>query len=156
MAGQEIKNLHDLLDGEEFFSLMQNYRITPVTQQGTVTRRFNAIKKFIADNFINESEATTLPNTVREANYSIMQAMKDFGWEWEPNFDDVNNGWWKTFRYYRVDIMIPINDDNKQSARLLMIKKSIGSEFVKTLLDLEIEAYMIESIIMTAIGGIRH
>jgi len=48
---------NDILDTEEFYELMQQYRHCRMANQDLVTERFEKVKTFIRNNFV-EREAT--------------------------------------------------------------------------------------------------
>ena len=46
----------DLLDGEEFYNLMQFYRLAPIEQQARVIKTFEKVKDFIRINYKRQSQ----------------------------------------------------------------------------------------------------
>ena len=46
----------DFMETQEFYDLMQSYRITNQVDQETVTRRYNSVKTFIRKNFTANTE----------------------------------------------------------------------------------------------------
>ena len=46
----------DILDDQEFYELMQNYRHCDITQQKEVMQRFIIIKDFIREHFVQKEK----------------------------------------------------------------------------------------------------
>ena len=50
----KLKKIDDMLDGEDFYNLMQAYRMANVDNQEDVTVRFEAVKEWARQNYNTE------------------------------------------------------------------------------------------------------